>query len=258
MATLAPCLDALRDEFNARFPRRDNESDGWIGDADHSARDSDHNPDSRGIVHAVDVDDDLRDPHGTTSMRDCIDEIVGRHRRGADNRLTYIIYERSIWSAKYGWRSRAYSGSNPHDRHAHFSARYWPPKLDRERNRASFGIRTLGVPVALTAAEIDAVATAAANKVWAKIFQIPGTTGPENQRQAGDLLRYLYSKESIAARVVELLTQEGGALFEQAQEIGKVLEDTDHLTRDPADTNDPEGHPFVMAHRYVDNNPPPA
>lgn len=122
MATLVPSLDALRSEFNRNFPRRDKASDGWIGDPAHQAGTSDHNPDANGIVHAIDVDEDLRAPGAT--MRECVDEVVRRHRVGADNRLTYVIYERVIWSASHDWRPRVYTGSsNPHDKHAHFSAR---------------------------------------------------------------------------------------------------------------------------------------
>jgi len=138
MATLVPCLDALRSEFNRNFSRRDKGSDGWIGDAAHQASRSDHNPDSRGIVHAIDVDEDLRAPGA--SMRECVEEVVRRHRAGRDNRLTYVIYERTIWSASYDWRPRDYSGSNPHDKHAHFSASY---VRARENSRAPFGVEDI-------------------------------------------------------------------------------------------------------------------
>lgn len=256
MAELVPCLVALRSEFNQRAPSRDKSSDGWIGDAAHSARDSDHNPDSRGLVHAVDVDEDLRVPG--LSMAECVAHIVERHRTGADNRLTYIIYERTIWSASNDWRARPYTRSNPHDKHAHFSASYVKA---RERNTAPWGIRTLEVPTVTQPA--PPTAAQVADAVWAKIMQIPGTTGTAGQRTAGTLLQYLYSKESIAARVVELLWgdlaaggTEGTPLYELADEVRKVREGLDVLLRDPADTGNPEGHPIVMAMRYVQNNPP--
>jgi hypothetical protein len=250
VAELIPALDALRTEFNLRAPGRDKASDGWIGDASHSARDSDHNPDSRGLVHAVDVDEDLRVP-GLT-MAECVAHIVGRHRRGLDNRLTYVIYERTIWSASRDWQPRAYDGSNPHDKHAHFSARRWPAIVSRERDRRSWGISTLGVP-AVTSPTPASIADA----VWDETTTIPGTS-PAQTRSMRDLVRYLYSKESIAARVVELLaTGEGTALYELAQEVQKIRDDLQVLMSDPADTADPEGHPFVMAARYVAANPPP-
>ena len=189
MATLVPCLDALRSEFNRNFPRRDKASDGWIGDTAHQASRSDHNPDSRGIVHAIDVDEDLRAPGA--SMRECVEEVVRRHRAGQDNRITYVIYERTIWSATYGWRPRAYSGSNPHDRHAHFSASY---VRARERSRAPFGVEDI-----VTQADRDDIV----NRVVARLkAELPPEVwehrlrNPYNNadQEAGTILRYVPSR----------------------------------------------------------------
>ncbi len=41
-----------------------------------------------------------------------------------DDRLQNVIYNRRIWSRSWGWTAREYTGSNPHDKHAHFSSRY--------------------------------------------------------------------------------------------------------------------------------------
>ena len=62
MAYLAPSLVQLRNEINRRWPNRDKTSDGWIGDPAHQATKSDHNPDSKGCVHALDIDKDGIDP----------------------------------------------------------------------------------------------------------------------------------------------------------------------------------------------------
>ncbi len=132
---LVPCLVALRAEFDLIAPARDRSSDGSIGDARHAASRSDHNPDKRGLVHAIDVDEDLRQPGMTMAQK--VDLLVDRHRRGLDERLTYVIYERAIWSATHGWRRRVYTGSNPHDKHAHFSASNHPPL---ERDTSSWGL----------------------------------------------------------------------------------------------------------------------
>lgn len=55
---LAPSLAVLRAEINARWPGRDKASDGWIGDTAHQSTRSDHNPNSRGSVNAIDIDED--------------------------------------------------------------------------------------------------------------------------------------------------------------------------------------------------------
>lgn len=122
MAELVLCLVMLRTEFNEIAPDRDKESDGWIGDAAHQQELSDHNPDNRGFVHAIDVDKDLKSP--IYSMENRVQYLVERHRTGKDNRLNYIIYNRRIWGVFNNWEEREYTGSNPHDKHAHCSAVY--------------------------------------------------------------------------------------------------------------------------------------
>ena len=113
MATLAPCLRNLFNEIDAVWPARDRRTDGWIGDKAHQQRQSDHNPDSRGIVHAIDIDRDGIDPYYVVEQ--CISE----------NRPTeYVIYNREIWSRSRDFRPRAYTGSNPHTDHIHVSIRY--------------------------------------------------------------------------------------------------------------------------------------
>ncbi|MEV6492406.1 hypothetical protein AB0M20_27855 [Actinoplanes sp. NPDC051633] len=143
---LVPCLVSLRNEFNALAPRRDKSSDGSIGDAAHASSSSDHNPDetgatpyedsdSRNEVHAIDVDKDLR--KAGWSMQKAVEIIVTRHRSGQDNRLQNVIYNRYIWSRSWSWAARTYTGSNPHDKHAHFSARY---TSTQENNTRAWGL----------------------------------------------------------------------------------------------------------------------
>lgn len=112
MASLAPSLVALRNEVNARWPRRDRTSDGWIGDASHSSRVSDHNPDERGMVHAIDVDVD------GINVGELLKATIG------DPRVWYVIHNRTIYSRTHGFKPRRYTGSNPHTAHAHVSIRY--------------------------------------------------------------------------------------------------------------------------------------
>ena len=114
---LSEALFTLRAQIDQKWPKRDRRSDGWIGDASHAARKSDHNPDwdSGGIIRAIDVDRD-----GVN-----IDAIIETFLN--DPRAWYVIWNRRIRYGKYvtgvpqGWRP--YSGANAHTQHAHFSVR---------------------------------------------------------------------------------------------------------------------------------------
>lgn len=119
---LVASLAKLRDEFNSIAPKRDKASDGWIGDAAHSARASDHNPTESGAVHAIDVDIDLKQPG--LSMEKVVQFLLARCRGGKETRLKYVIFNRRIWTKSNNWRQQDYLGQNPHDHHAHFSGVY--------------------------------------------------------------------------------------------------------------------------------------
>lgn len=107
---LAPALDRLRDEVNAKWPNRSKASDGTIGDAAHSSRTSDHNPNARGSVNAIDI---------TASGIDT-DTLIAAAKKHPSVR--YIIFNRRIMNRDIGnFRSRPYSGSNPHTQHVHIS-----------------------------------------------------------------------------------------------------------------------------------------
>lgn len=114
---LVPCLVKLRDEVNARYPKRDKSSDGWIGDTAHMQRPSSHNPDYAhgGAVRAIDIDVDDHDPD-----RDLRMQVVNAAIR--DPRVWYVISNGIIWSRTHGWKARKYTGSNPHTKHVHVSA----------------------------------------------------------------------------------------------------------------------------------------
>lgn len=175
---LVPCLVQLRTELNLIAPGRDRTSDGTIGDAAHQANISDHNDDEVGRVpirdadgkhevHAYDADADLRTYDLT--MEKVVQHILARCRSGAERRLRYIIFNRRIWEASNNWRQRKYTGASPHTEHAHFSASY---ETAREASTASWKLED--IPVALTdadkkwlAAQIDASASKAAERVWA-------------------------------------------------------------------------------------------
>lgn len=107
---LAPSLSNLRNEVNARWPDRSKASDGTIGDSAHSARVSDHNPNSRGSVNAIDI----------TSRGINTGDLIAAAKRHPSVR--YIIHDRTIMNRDIGsFRARRYSGSNPHTQHVHIS-----------------------------------------------------------------------------------------------------------------------------------------
>lgn len=107
MAKLAPSLSLLFRELNARWPRRDHRTDGWYA-SPRVRRSIGHNPGRGGFTHAIDVDDDG------------IDEMwIINHIYKRDRVLWYIIWNRTLYSATYGWRPRRYTGFNPHTDHMH-------------------------------------------------------------------------------------------------------------------------------------------
>lgn len=120
----------LRAQIDARWPKRDRASDGWIGDASHAAVVSDHNPcwgctgDSYGVVRAIDIDSDL-DPKDPTAAGRLANQLRKCAQDGADNgRINYIIFNRQITSGTYTdrfWTWRPYTGSDPHTNHIHVS-----------------------------------------------------------------------------------------------------------------------------------------
>lgn len=115
---LAQSLVALRNEVNARWPRRDKSSDGWIGDASHSARKSSHNPDyaNGGVVRGLDIDIDDNDPKSNLRA-EVLKAVIG------DSRVWYVISNGIIYSRTHNWAARRYTGSNPHTKHVHVSLR---------------------------------------------------------------------------------------------------------------------------------------
>lgn len=126
---LAKSLDTLRGQVNALSPRRSKASDGTIGDAAHSARKSDHNPDKNGVVTACDITHDpARGIDGGV-----LAEVLIASR---DPRIKYVIWNRRICAGSAGpqpWRWRPYSGSNPHNKHVHISVKAGKSSYDDTR-----------------------------------------------------------------------------------------------------------------------------
>src|SRR5512133_1794521 len=98
---VAKSLRTLYEQINALAPHRNTRDDGTIGDARHRARKSDHNPDARGIVRALDV---THDPaHGCDAGK-----IAEALRLSQDARIKYVIWARRIFYAAgtqpYRWQ----------------------------------------------------------------------------------------------------------------------------------------------------------
>ncbi len=131
---IAKALDVLRNEINALAPNRSKSSDGWIGDASHQSRDSDHNPWVRdqgvGIVTALDI---THDPsHGCDAGA-----LAETLRTTKDPRIKYVIWNRRIANSagiggRPAWEWRPYNGANPHDHHFHLSVKPEKASYDSE------------------------------------------------------------------------------------------------------------------------------
>lgn len=158
--TIVPAVKAALAEATRRWPRRSRTCDGTIGDAAHSSRASDHNPNEHGEVLAFDL---THDPAHGCDAHALVLAAVRRH----DRRIKYAISRGRIWSdarAIEGWRP--YFGSNPHDKHAHVSIKrryradtspWWPtPKEDDD----------------VTPEDIKAIAKAAAAEVRKDIVTV--------------------------------------------------------------------------------------
>ncbi len=115
-------VTVMRDQINKRWPNRDKRSDGIKGDDAHAARQSDHNPDSQGFVHALDIDEDLRGSKNDNVW--LADQIIAfaRMKRPTSNRLKYLVYEDRIASGTYANHFWTWRGDNyGHEIHMHIS-----------------------------------------------------------------------------------------------------------------------------------------
>lgn len=155
-------LQNLRRQLNERWPDRDHTSDGTIGDAAHQAEMSGHNPDdTRGSraawsgdsdsipeVRAFDCDSDFREPGTTAQM--VVDHI--RTLKGLSAVIRYIIFNRTMYHSRDGFKPTPYSGASAHTEHIHFEGA-WSQAAD---NNTSFDFRLEEVgDMPLTTADAD-------------------------------------------------------------------------------------------------------
>jgi hypothetical protein len=86
-----------------------------IGDQSHASKNSDHNPDARDVVHAIDVMT-YSDYAKGEAVRDwCLSDTTD---------LEYVIFNHKIYSRNGGWDADNYSGSDPHEDHVHISGKH--------------------------------------------------------------------------------------------------------------------------------------
>ena len=120
---LAAAADTLREQVNTRYPKRDRGSDGTIGDQAHRRRMSDHNPDKRGYVMALDLDEDGWPAHVFA------DQLIAYIRDNNERRIKNVVYENRVASGTYAdvkgqpprfWHWRPAKGMG-HEHHIHIS-----------------------------------------------------------------------------------------------------------------------------------------
>lgn len=120
---LAKSLETLRTQINVRFPKRSKVSDGTIGDSRHKTKKSDHNPNSKGVVTALDI---TNDPQNGPDLAALIPYLL------SDKRTKYIIFDRRIYNPTIQkGKARPYSGVNAHEKHLHISVSSDPDMYDR-------------------------------------------------------------------------------------------------------------------------------
>lgn len=123
----APALVSILLDANRVAPHRSHASDGIIGDAAHAASASDHNPDSRGIVHACDV---TNDPAGGFDAWAQAHRVSQRISAGLETRVKYLVSNAGtgadqIFSKNptWAWRQNG-SYKTEHRSHLHVSILY--------------------------------------------------------------------------------------------------------------------------------------
>jgi hypothetical protein len=143
MARLVAGGVTLRNQVNKRWVRRDKRSDGWLGDAAHKARVSDHNEDARGLVHALDIDADL-DPKDPGAAQRLANQIVAYAASGIPgaNRIKYVVFNDQIASGTYAnsmWKWRGSGYGHMHHIHVSFSTK-------GENNAQTYPLPILNTP----------------------------------------------------------------------------------------------------------------
>jgi hypothetical protein len=181
VADLTPGMTNLGNQFNARWEDRDTTSDGARGDAAHAEDTSGHNADDTKYrnaewegdsdniedIRAIDVTCKLNDPTLTSSTDPQAQmQVVIDHMRRLPNLSTvirYMIFDRKKYHYSTGFAPENYTGSNPHDKHAHFSGA-WSEAAD-QNTTFDFKFEEVGeMQVTLSNLDKDDIATRVHNK----------------------------------------------------------------------------------------------
>jgi hypothetical protein len=123
---LARSLVTLRVEVNQRWPNRSKVSDGTVGDAEHSTRASDHNPNSAGVVRALDITADGIDAGWYAEHL----RMLGAGGHPALRGYGYVIFDGRTAGATNAWRWKPYTGPSKHTHHIHVSVGRDPAQYD--------------------------------------------------------------------------------------------------------------------------------
>lgn len=207
----AHALDVLVDELNAAAPDRSTASDGWIGDAAHASRSSDHNPwvkDHRGVgvVRAQDITHDPAGGLNADELATALAEQLGVHPALGPG--AYLIWDRRIISADRrgeGWRS--YTGSNPHQHHLHVSV-----ALDRAGYDSPQPWNVMEDPMANYADHFDQIETRL-ERIENALHKKVGRTNTRLAR-ANTLLRGLRDRDTVTGADLDALAAEITAALE--------------------------------------------
>ncbi len=183
----------LRDQVNERWPNRDTASDGWIGDADHASRDSDHNPDAAGWVHAIDIDKDGIDADALA------DQLIryARTKQPGWRRLKNVVFKGRVASGTYAssfwtWRADPDLG---HYHHIHISF-----TDAAETDGRPFPLDILESDMPLSDDDVKRIAAAVWNTVIKTGWQTDGTFDANN-RQEVRALTALSDARGVARKV---------------------------------------------------------
>ena len=219
---LAPSLAQLRREINTRWPSRDKTSDGTIGDAAHSARASDHNPNSRGSVNAIDIDEDGIDAWGLVAL------LI------ADPRVYYVIYEGRIWQRKHGFVPRPYTGINAHRKHVHVSI---IQSVAAEQNTTPWGVAKIGASSSVKPStggstnkpsttnpnqseedELMALSKDTLNQIATAVLTVPVTANGKSAPLVQHMAEAFVADKAQSAKLAEL----DGKIAALAQQVAKI------------------------------------